>query len=199
MPTSPPASAPAQKPAPAADGEALRSRFLGIRWPLLLQAPERPRVAAPIDYDDETSPARFTGRVIFGAKKFTIPGGLLLILSNIAGAGLPVIAGLAVDRGIATDDLTQLALWTTLLVAEIMVMSLCFRLGSRMGFFGMQTVQHRLRMQVTERLRTRRGCRDASSAAPCSPPPPVTASVLLRRCSWASTRSVRSPPSSPPR
>ena len=33
-----------------------------------------------------------------------------------------------------------------------MVMSLCFRLGSRMGFFGMQTVQHRLRMQVTERL-----------------------------------------------
>lgn len=76
----------------------------------------------------------------------------MLILSNIAGAGLPVIAGLAVDRGIATGDLTQLALWTALLVADIMVMSLCFRLGSRMGFFGMQTVQHRLRMQVTERL-----------------------------------------------
>ncbi|HIW91152.1 MAG TPA: ABC transporter ATP-binding protein/permease [Candidatus Corynebacterium avicola] len=148
MPTSPPTSA----PAPAVDGEALRSRFLGIRWPLLLQAPERPLVAAPIEYDDGASPARFTWRVILGATRFTIPGGLLLILSNIAGAGLPVIAGIAVDKGIATGDLTQLALWTVLLIADIMVMSLTFRLGSRMGFFGMQTVQHRLRMQVTERL-----------------------------------------------
>lgn len=71
---------------------------------------------------------------------------------NVAGAGLPVIAGIAVDKGIAAGDLTQLALWAVLLIADIMVMSLTFRLGSRMGFFGMQTVQHRLRMQVTEHL-----------------------------------------------
>lgn len=72
---------------PRSDGEVLRSRFLGIRWPLLLQAPERPRVAAPIDSDDETSPARFTGRVIFGAKKFTIPGGL--VLTGVTQLSLP--------------------------------------------------------------------------------------------------------------
>lgn len=150
MPSS--ASTTSLAPTPAIDGEALRSRFLGIRWPLFFQAPERPRVADPVTYDDAPSASRFTWRVILGAKKFTIPGGLLLIISNIAGAGLPVIAGAAVDRGIAAGDLSQLALWTLLLVLDIAVMSVTFRFGSRMGFFGMQTVQHRLRMQVTERL-----------------------------------------------
>lgn len=136
----------------AVDGESLRSHFLGIRWPLFFQAPERPRVAEPIVFDDNPSPARFTWRVILGAKKFTFPGAGLLMLSNIAGAGLPVIAGSAVDRGIAAGDMGQLVFWLVLLAVDIIVMSLCFRLGSRMGFFGMQTVQHRLRMQVTERL-----------------------------------------------
>lgn len=86
-------------PAPA-DGESLRSHALGVRWPLLLQAPERPRVANPDVVDDDPTPSQFTWRVILGAKKFTLPGGGLLILSNIAAASLPVIAGAAVDRGI---------------------------------------------------------------------------------------------------
>lgn len=136
----------------ATDGEALRSHAFGIRWPLLFQAPEQPLVARPVTYDDDPSPARFTWRVILGAKKYTLPGGLLLILSNTAAAGLPAIAGLAVDRRIAAGDAGQLALWTTVLALTVIVMSLTFRFGSRMGFFGMQTVQHRLRTQVTDRL-----------------------------------------------
>lgn len=100
------------------------------------------------------------GGVILGAKKFTLPGGGLLILSNIAAAALPVIAGAAVDRGIAAGNLGQLVLWTVLLALDVGLMSLTFRFGSRMGFFGMQTVQHRLRMQVTERLLHPAGMKD---------------------------------------
>ncbi|MGP9723745.1 ABC transporter transmembrane domain-containing protein [Corynebacterium sp. AOP40-9SA-29] len=147
--------------APAAtDGESLRSHAFGIRWPLVLQAPQRPRVADPIVYDDDPSPARFTWRVILGAKRFTLPGGGLLILSNIAAAALPVIAGVAIDRGIAAGDLTQLLVWTAVLLLDVIVMSLTFRFGGRLGFFGMQTVQHRLRMQVTDRLLDPAGMKD---------------------------------------
>lgn len=144
----------------AADGESLRSHAFGIRWPLLLQAPERPRIADPVVVDDDPTPAQFTWRVILGAKKFTLPGGGLLILSNIAAAALPVIAGAAVDRGIAAGNLGQLLLWTVLMALDVGLMSLTFRFGSRMGFFGMQTVQHRLRMQVTERLLHPAGMKD---------------------------------------
>ncbi|OLT55931.1 hypothetical protein BJF89_14135 [Corynebacterium sp. CNJ-954] len=131
-----------------------------MRWPLLLQAPERPRIADPVVVDDDPTPAQFTWRVILGAKKFTLPGGGLLILSNIAAAALPVIAGAAVDRGIAAGSLGQLLFWTILLALDVGLMSLTFRFGSRMGFFGMQTVQHRLRMQVTERLLHPAGMKD---------------------------------------
>lgn len=153
-------TSPAASVTPAVDAESLRSHVFGINWPLLFQAPEQPRIAEPVVYDDSPSPARFTWRVILGAKRFTLPGGALLIVSNSAAAGLPVIAGLAVDRGIATGDLGQLAFWTLLLALNIIVMSLTFRFGSRMGFFGMQTVQHRLRSQVTERLLHPSGMRD---------------------------------------
>lgn len=107
----------------AADGESLRSHAFGVRWPLLLQAPERPRIADPVVVDDAPTPAQFTWRVILGAKKFTLPGGGLLILSNIAAAALPVIAGTAVDRGIAAGDLGQLLLWTIVLALDVGVMS----------------------------------------------------------------------------
>lgn len=144
----------------ASDGESLRSHAFGVRWPLLLQAPQRPRVADPVVYDDDPSPARFTWRVILGAKRFTLPGGCLLIVSNIAAAALPVIAGVAIDRGIAAGDLGQLLLWAAVLLLDVVVMSLTFRFGGRLGFFGMQTVQHRLRMQVTDRLLDPAGMKD---------------------------------------
>ena len=144
----------------ASDGESLRSHAFGVRWPLFLQAPQRPRVADPVVYDDDPSPARFTWRVILGAKRFTLPGGGLLIVSNIAAAALPVIAGVAIDRGIAAGDLGQLLLWAAVLLLDVVVMSLTFRFGGRLGFFGMQTVQHRLRMQVTDRLLDPAGMKD---------------------------------------
>ncbi|ALJ20076.1 ABC transporter transmembrane domain-containing protein [Microbacterium sp. No. 7] len=131
---------------------ALRPRWFGVRWPLWFQAPREPLTSAPIAYDEGTTPTRFTWRVIAAAWSYTVPATLLLIVGQVAAAMLPVIAGLAIDRSIATGDPGALVWWLAVLLADIAVMSMGFRFGSRMGFFGMQTVQHRLRTQVTDRL-----------------------------------------------
>ncbi|WOC13483.1 ABC transporter ATP-binding protein [Gordonia sp. MP11Mi] len=135
-----------------ADDAGLRRHWFGVRWPLLFQASANPRRSASIAYDDTTTPARFTWRVVFGARTYTVPAAGLLVVSQLAGALLPVIAGIAIDRGVATGDVAAVLGWTAVLLIDVAVMSVSFRYGTRMGFYGMQTVQHRLRTQVTERL-----------------------------------------------
>lgn len=133
------------------EGFAAHRSWFGIRLPAFFQAPPEPRSSAPIRYDD-AGPARFTLRVIFGATRFTLPAGGLLILSQVGEALVPVIVGLAIDEAIATGDPVRLAWWLVVLAVDFAVLSFAFRFGSRMGLYGMQTVQHRLRMTVTDRL-----------------------------------------------
>lgn len=138
--------------APTTDDAGLRRRWFGVRWPVFFQAPADPLVSAPVAYDEVTTATRFTWRVILGARKYTIPAGLLLVVSQIGQALVPVIMGLAIDRALATTNTGELVLWLTVLAADFVVFSVAFRFGSRMGLFGMQTVQHRLRTQVTDRI-----------------------------------------------
>jgi ABC-type multidrug transport system fused ATPase/permease subunit len=137
---------------PATDGEVLRSTLFGIRWPLLFQAVEQPPTAVPIPYDSETSPARFTWRVMTAAKKFTVTAAFLLGISQVAGALLPVATGNAIDSGIAVRSFGTLLGWCAVVIAAVLVSSLATRFGTRCAGYGMQTVQHRLRMTVTARL-----------------------------------------------
>lgn len=137
---------------PATDGEALRSTLFGIHWPLLFQAAEQPPTAVPIPYDSETTPARFTWRVMTAAKKFTVTAALLLGASQLAGALLPVATGNAIDSGIAARSFGTLLGWCAVVIAAVLVSSLATRVGTRCAGYGMQTVQHRLRMTVTARL-----------------------------------------------
>jgi ABC-type multidrug transport system fused ATPase/permease subunit len=139
-------------PQDAFTDDTLRSHLFGIRWPLLLQAPERQLTAPPIPFDDRTTPQQFTRRVVFGATKYTVPGGFLLALSQLFAAAVPVIAGLVVDRAIAHHSIGELVGWLIALAVAAVAASLCFRFGSRTGFYGMQQVQHRLRVDVTDRL-----------------------------------------------
>lgn len=148
----PPPKRAAPGTAPATDGEALRSHLFGIRWPLLFQASNTPPARAVVPYDQTTTPTRFTWRIILGAKKFTLPAAVLLGISQVAGALLPVAAGTTVDRAIATQDTGELILWCFIVISAVLVSSLATRFGSRCGQYGMQAVQHRLRMTVTDRL-----------------------------------------------
>lgn len=109
-------------------------------------------MSRPIPFDEHTTPQQFTRRVIFGATKYTVPGGVLLALSQLCSAAVPVIAGMVVDRAITHHSIGALIAWITVLILASAAASLCYRYGSRTGFYGMQQVQHRLRVDVTDRL-----------------------------------------------
>jgi ABC-type multidrug transport system fused ATPase/permease subunit len=124
---------------------------LRLRLPALLQAPDEPPGIPAVRVDD-ASPRRFALRVLFAAKRFTFPAALLLV-GHMAGEALvPVIVGIVIDRAIATSDLTQLLWWLGALAIDFLFLSFAFRFGSRIGLYGMQQVQHRLRSQVADRL-----------------------------------------------
>ncbi|MFT3799113.1 ABC transporter transmembrane domain-containing protein [Microbacterium sp.] len=134
-----------------AAAEARGRTWPGIRLPVLLQAPSRPRASAPIRYDGVSAP-RFAVRVLFAARRFTLPAGVLLAVSMVGEALVPVIVGAAIDQAIAIGDLGRLLWWLGVLAVDVAVFSLAFRFGSRLGLYGMQQVQHRLRTTVTDRL-----------------------------------------------
>ncbi|AEK38192.1 MULTISPECIES: ABC transporter transmembrane domain-containing protein [Corynebacterium] len=141
------------RPDPATHPDsALRSRFLGIRWPLFFQAAPKPPASSPVMCATSTTPAQFTWRVILAAKHWTLPAGVLQIISQVAATFTPVIAGLAIDHGVRDGNARTLTGWLVVLAVVVVAGSLIGRTGSRMGLYGMQQVQHRLRMQVTDRL-----------------------------------------------
>jgi ABC-type multidrug transport system fused ATPase/permease subunit len=136
-----------------------------LHLPLLFQAPPDPVLSAPIRVDQDTTPARLTRRVILGSPAHTIPASLLLMGHQIGEALVPVLVGLAIDRALSPGDVGALVLWTAVLAADFLLLSFTFRFGSRLGLLGMQKVQHRVRMMVTEHLldpHTRTGVRDGA-------------------------------------
>ena len=118
---------------PATDGESLRSHLFGVRWPLLFQSSPEPPARQPIDYDADTTPSRFLWRIIFAARRFTVPAALLLGISQVAGTLLPVAAGHAVDSGIATGDVGRLLLWCVAVSGLVGLNCMATRYGSRRG------------------------------------------------------------------
>ena len=118
---------------------------------MLLQAPDEPRSSRPIKIEG-TAPTRFALRVLFGAKRFTFPAALLLSVHMVGEALVPLFVGLAIDQAIATGDAGRLLWWLAALAIDFLALSFAFRFGARIGLYGMQLVQHRLRTQVTDKL-----------------------------------------------
>lgn len=125
--------------------------WFGIRLPVFLQAPAEPQLSAPVPHVG-ASAERFALRVIFAARRLTIPAGLLLAVSMVGEAMVPVIVGAAIDGAVATGDVGRLMWWLAVLAVDVAVLSFALRFGSQLGLYGMQQVQHRLRTTVTDRL-----------------------------------------------
>lgn len=128
-----------------------------MRLPVWFQAPDEPITTHPIRVDADTTARRFTFRAILAARRYTFPAAALTMTHQIGEALVPVIMGTAIDRAIATGDTGQLLLWVALLGADFAFLSYSYRFGSRIGFLGMQSVQHMLRTTVTDRLLDPRG------------------------------------------
>lgn len=78
--------------------------------------------------------------------------GALMVIEQAAQFTIPVLLGLAIDHGIAANDLGGLCFWATLLVLDFLVLVFAYQFGSRLGLRAVESVQHRLRLAVTDRL-----------------------------------------------
>ncbi|MBB5850515.1 hypothetical protein ACFQ05_32545 [Amycolatopsis umgeniensis] len=74
------------------------------------------------------------------------------MVNQLGEALVPVLAELAVDRAVTTDDVADLCWWIALLALDFLVLAVAYRAGSRIGRLGMESVQLRLRGLVTARV-----------------------------------------------
>ncbi|KAB1643235.1 ABC transporter transmembrane domain-containing protein [Gulosibacter chungangensis] len=120
------------------------------RWlPVLLQAEASPPTAEPYRATADTTTGRFLLQVLFSASRLTIPATILAVLWQIGEALVPVIAGAAIDRALATGDVAQLVLWLAILAANFLMLSLSYRFASQLSARGSELVQHRLRATLS--------------------------------------------------
>jgi ABC-type multidrug transport system fused ATPase/permease subunit len=108
--------------------------------------------AAPIKVGPTTTAKQLTIRTTLAARAWAFPAAALMVGHQLGEAMVPVLMGIAIDRAVATSDPGQLLLWVVLLGVDFAFLSFCYRFGSRLGLFGVETVQHQLRMTVAGRL-----------------------------------------------
>ncbi|ORM37826.1 ABC transporter permease [Williamsia sp. 1135] len=101
-------------------------------------------------------------RTIFAKPRLTLPAAALMIGHQVGEAMVPVVMGVAIDRAVATGDTGSLLVWLLVLAVVFAALSLSFRFGLRIGFLGMNTIQHHLRTMVTDRILDPRGIGGAS-------------------------------------
>ncbi|WP_269666667.1 ABC transporter transmembrane domain-containing protein [Rhodococcus sp. 2G] len=64
---------------------------------------------------------------------------------------VPVVVGLAIDRGVTTGDSAALMEWIAILAIVFAGLSFSFRYASRLGWIAMNFVDHGLRMRICDR------------------------------------------------
>ncbi|WP_143695048.1 ABC transporter ATP-binding protein [Williamsia sp. 1135] len=130
--------------------------------PPYFAAGEHPSAVKAIEVDEHTTPRKMVMRTIFAKPRLTLPAAALMIGHQVGEAMVPVVMGVAIDRAVATGDTGSLLVWLLVLAVVFAALSLSFRFGLRIGFLGMNTIQHHLRTMVTDRILDPRGIGGAS-------------------------------------
>nr|WP_110472706.1 ABC transporter ATP-binding protein [Williamsia limnetica] len=130
--------------------------------PPYFAAGEHPSAVKAIEVDEHTTPRKMVMRTIFAMPRLTLPAAALMIGHQVGEAMVPVVMGVAIDRAVATGDTGSLLVWLLVLAVVFAALSLSFRFGLRIGFLGMNTIQHHLRTMVTDRILDPRGIGGAS-------------------------------------
>lgn len=110
--------------------------------------------ADPIEMSDPpvTSPRRFVWNVMVRTRRFSLPAAGAAVVHQIGEALVPVIMGRAIDSAVINGDLGGLALWVGLLGLNFAVFSITARFGYWYGQFGSESMQHRIRARVAQKL-----------------------------------------------
>lgn len=98
------------------------------------------------------SPRHLVFRTIAASPGLASGAAALMIVQQVAEFTVPVLLGLAIDKGIATGDVKSTAFWACLLVADFLVLVIAQLGGSRLGLRAVESTQHRLRLALVERL-----------------------------------------------
>ena len=115
-------------------------------------APAAPPPVRSLRWGPKTTARGLTIRTITATPKHLVPAALLASLHQAGEALVPFVVGRAVDEAVAPSDSSALLSWILVLGVTFLVLSMSFRFGSRIGWLGMHSVQHELRMMVTDRL-----------------------------------------------
>lgn len=123
-----------------------------MKLPVWFEAPATPPAVRSVRIDADTTPRGLTVRTILAAPRHVLPASILTSLHQAGEAMVPFVVGRAVDEAVAASDGPALLRWILVLALTFLGLSMAFRFGSRIGFLGMHSVQHDLRMMVTDRL-----------------------------------------------
>lgn len=123
-----------------------------VKLPVWFEAPTEPPAVRSVRIDDATTARGLTVRTILASPRHLIPASVLSCVHQAGEALVPFVVGRAVDEGIAGGEVAALLRWILVLAGTFLMLSMAFRFGSRIGWLGMHSVQHDLRMLVTDRL-----------------------------------------------
>lgn len=103
--------------------------------------------------------SRLIGRALWRQRSQLVWGYPLIVLWQLCETLVPVVIGLAIDRGVATGDLSDFAVALLLLGALFAVLSNAYRYGARFILRAHQEEAHLLRVSIAEHVLDPRGAR----------------------------------------
>jgi ABC-type multidrug transport system fused ATPase/permease subunit len=95
---------------------------------------------------------RFLLRVMFSAKRWTIPAMVFFVACQIGESLVPVVMGVAIDSALATGDASRLTGWLAVLALVFVVIATGSRFSQQLVAMARQLVQHRLRATLSKRV-----------------------------------------------
>lgn len=122
------------------------------RMPVAGLVPDDPPPVEPYVIGAETTPRGLVLQTGLSFKRSTIPGALAAIVWQIGTAMIPIIAGLAIDQALGPTDTTQLIVWLSVLVVDVIVLTAGFRVAGLMTMRSIHLLQHRLRITLSQRV-----------------------------------------------
>lgn len=124
----------------------LRTRIANIHAGVISPDP------IPMGDPAAASPRRFVGQVMWRTRRFAFPAAIAAVVHQLGEALVPVIMGRAIDSAVVDGDLRALVFWVAVLGLNFFVFSFTARYGYWIGQLGSESIQHRLRTRIAEKL-----------------------------------------------